>query len=37
MDIKENRCDDVDQILTAQDKNSGGHALVKNGMNLPVS
>jgi len=37
MDIKENWCDDVDQIHTAQDTNSGGHDLVKNGMNLLVS
>jgi len=26
-----------DQIHTAQDTNSGGHTLVKNGMNLLVS
>jgi len=36
MDIKENGCDDEDQIHTAQDTNSGGHTLVKNGMNLLV-
>ena len=34
MDIRENGCDDVDRIHMAQDTNSGGHALVKNGMNL---
>jgi hypothetical protein len=37
MDIRENGCDDVDQIHAAQNTNSGGHALVKNGINLLVS